>query len=246
MPLDKSKWHPAWKLCHPTWKSNFPDFEHKVWGDTDIDFFVKENFPEFFDVYDSFLVRILKIDFARMCILYKYGGIYADMDMYCYRNFYNDLKDGVNLVQSNGIRNVDCNEEVQNSLMACNEQQVFVIDCMNEICDRYLERENSLVTVCENMNNIPALRHFYSEIILQISGPTMLSDVYERHDNVNVLPRELYNPSIYGYTEDIKTKHMMTGLWDSNEKIDDEKMKSHYKSFRGIDLDRFVFNEEYK
>ena len=39
-----------------------------------------KNFPEIKDAYDSLPIRVMKADLWRYCILYKYGGIYADSD----------------------------------------------------------------------------------------------------------------------------------------------------------------------
>jgi mannosyltransferase OCH1-like enzyme len=245
----EEKWHPVWRVCHPTWKNNFPDFDHKMWGDDEIDSFIENNFSDWFWVYEKFPTHILKLDFARLAILYQYGGIYADMDMYCYRNFYEELKDGINLIQSNGIKNVDCNEHVQNSLMCSDAKNEFFLECMNEACEGFLEREYALKYAYERRNQIPALSHYYSECILQITGPVMLSDMYEKYPTlINVLPRELYNDNIKSHNTEYRTKHMMTGMWGTDfiEQLDGVDLAEHYKSFRGIDMTRFNFDEKYK
>lgn len=58
-----------------------PDYKMLLYDDKDIDNFIKSNFDEY--TYNSFLeldVGAAKADFWRYCILYKYGGIYLDID----------------------------------------------------------------------------------------------------------------------------------------------------------------------
>jgi len=93
-PENISKWHPIWKFCQDSWKSNFAseEYEYKFWNDDDNDRFIKKDFPEYYKLFCDFDKDIiLKVDFVRYAILYKYGGIYADMDFYCSKNFYNIL-----------------------------------------------------------------------------------------------------------------------------------------------------------
>jgi cytoskeletal protein RodZ len=42
---------------------------------------VHQNYPQFARIYDNFKHPIERVDFARYCIMHKYGGVYADMDM---------------------------------------------------------------------------------------------------------------------------------------------------------------------
>ena len=58
-----------------------PEYKILLYEDKDIDDFIKYNFDEY--TYNSFLqlnVGAAKADFWRYCILYKYGGIYLDID----------------------------------------------------------------------------------------------------------------------------------------------------------------------
>ena len=88
-PENKSSWHPLWIKCYESWKKVFGNkFEFKLWNDKeDIDRLVKNKYNKFYDIYRSFPAHIMKIDFARLCILHSYGGIYSDMDVFCYKDF---------------------------------------------------------------------------------------------------------------------------------------------------------------
>jgi mannosyltransferase OCH1-like enzyme len=58
-----------------------PEYKILLYDDQDIDNFIKSNFDEY--TYNSYLqlnIGASKADFWRYCILYKYGGIYLDID----------------------------------------------------------------------------------------------------------------------------------------------------------------------
>jgi inositol phosphorylceramide mannosyltransferase catalytic subunit len=58
-----------------------PGYKFLFYDDNDIDTFIKENFDS--EVYELFLkiqIGAAKADFFRYAILYKYGGIYLDID----------------------------------------------------------------------------------------------------------------------------------------------------------------------
>jgi len=92
-PTDTSKWHEIWPKCQESWRRNFPDWEYKMWTDEDLDEFMKTKYPEHYEMYKSYHMHIMRVDAARYFILKEYGGIYADMDFECLRNFEDVLPD---------------------------------------------------------------------------------------------------------------------------------------------------------
>jgi mannosyltransferase OCH1-like enzyme len=58
-----------------------PEYEMILYDDNDIDNFIKHNFDNYvYSCYSKLNVGAAKADFWRYCILYKYGGIYLDID----------------------------------------------------------------------------------------------------------------------------------------------------------------------
>lgn len=58
-----------------------PEYSHKIYTDKEIDLFVNTHFPgEIADCYNKLNIIVAKVDFWRYLILYKYGGVYLDMD----------------------------------------------------------------------------------------------------------------------------------------------------------------------
>ena len=93
-PADKSTHPLTWTKCHESWKREFPEstYKHIMWTDEDLDILIKNDFPWFYSYYINYPKNIERIDIARYFILYKHGGIYADMDFYCNKNFFNNVE----------------------------------------------------------------------------------------------------------------------------------------------------------
>ena len=75
---------PQFQTFIDDWKVYNDDFEYFLYDDKDCEHFIKNNFSS--DVYNTY-IRIIapsfKADLWRYCVLYKYGGFYADMDTVC-------------------------------------------------------------------------------------------------------------------------------------------------------------------
>jgi mannosyltransferase OCH1-like enzyme len=73
--------HPLVEQKINTFKNLNPDYTYNLYTDNDMDIFVNENFKgEIADCYNKLNIIVAKVDFWRYLILYKYGGVYLDMD----------------------------------------------------------------------------------------------------------------------------------------------------------------------
>jgi len=92
------------KIIHQTWKTaDVPQqwqsstdkyralkdqgFEYKLWTDEDNRNLIKDHFPWFLQKFDAYKNPIQRADAVRYFILYKYGGIYSDLDIQPKDNF---------------------------------------------------------------------------------------------------------------------------------------------------------------
>lgn len=199
-PVDKSKWHPIWQICQNSWKENFPspEYSYKLWNDDDLHNLIKTDFPDYLQLYNDFgRDIILKIDFARYAILYKYGGIYSDMDFLCKKNFYNQLANNLIIVESSAS-----SEIVQNSLMASPPNDVRWLQVLDN-CKNYY-----YTFIKENPNT-----KISGKYVIDITGPRLLSRALDMK-TIQILPKLLYNPYKNGFSNNnIFTKHYGTGKW---------------------------------
>ena len=93
-PSDKSTWNAIWNDCIGSWKKQFSelDYFHFNWNYEELDDLIRDDYPEFWDLYQLFSFYDMKIDFAQYCLLHKYGGIYHNLNVYCYQEFYESIK----------------------------------------------------------------------------------------------------------------------------------------------------------
>jgi hypothetical protein len=193
-PKDFRRWHPKWFHCYGSWLRVFPkeEYTHMHWFDDELEEVIKnDGFEWFLPTFQNYNVNIKRIDMVRPFLLYKYGGIYADMDIEVYKNFFDQLhEEKVSIVESP----YKGNENIANCLMASpvgNHFWLLVIDR----CYRYV-----------------------NEYTLLSTGPQLYDKVYAEHqDLVHVLPDRLYNPAPwFEENPDIYTKHFNTVQWDGS------------------------------
>jgi len=236
-PKNKKYWNPLWEKCQRSWRKNFSkrEFKYILWSDDDNYDLVKNYYPQYLKLYTSFPYDIFRIDFCRFLYLHRYGGIYADMDMYCYRNFYSTLSDNIFLVESFHPK-----ELVQNSLMISPENNEFWTICLEKILDYAIENNFNWKIpkfLDSNCSKNEDYQEFYDKIrnlVMTTTGPTFLSRQYAIYkDNLKIkkLQFSLFNPSdvdCYNYIENpidnfnkvnstkdsnIYTRHFVSNTW---------------------------------
>lgn len=67
-----------------TWKINNSSYEYYFYDDRECEFFIKDNFDkDVFYAYKKIIPGAFKADLWRVCMLYKFGGFYCDLDTIC-------------------------------------------------------------------------------------------------------------------------------------------------------------------
>ena len=229
-PADKSRWHPIWTRCQPSWKEHFPEFDHRLWEDqTQINEFVRDNYPQYYQMFMEFPAHIMRVDFIRFCILHRYGGIYADMDMFCYRNFHNELTHPLHIIEA------PYGEEfLESSLMLSAPNHPFWLDCME------LSREVFYETVQKHEIKIPFNDNRAVQYLLQSAcGPNLICRVWrkwakKKPSMLKTLPGVLYNNHGMSYHSEYRTRHLMTGMW-GKEAVDHIESQINSSLEQGLD-----------
>jgi mannosyltransferase OCH1-like enzyme len=214
-PADKTRWHPIWEPCYASWLQHYADHEIVLWNDsTDIDNFVQTYYPQYYELYSSFPAHIMRIDFVRFALLHHYGGIYADMDMFCYRNFHDELTAELSIIEA-----PYGDEFLESSLMVSQPHHEFWIDCMN------LSHEVFYGLVKKHNITIPFNHDLATQYLLTAAcGPNLICRVWRKWARtqparIQALSGILYNNHGMSYHSEYRTKHLMTGMW-GKEAID--------------------------
>jgi hypothetical protein len=236
-PQDKELWHPVWKDCRKSWGRNFSGFEFKFWNDKeDIDSLVKDHYSQYWGMYQSLPAHIMRIDFARLCMLHKYGGIYADMDVFCYRNFYNLLTGADLFIMEAPYGDIP----VENALMVSVKENPFFLEVMQAAQNNISQKFPVLKDNFENLENRKV-------IAFEAAGPGLIYEVLKNHQgSYVVLNGDLFNNHGMSYHPLFFTKHVLTGIWgnEGRQHLKDCFDKNSKKQRNFKDFMKQVFVEE--
>ncbi|MDO6416170.1 glycosyltransferase [Sphingomonas sp. BIUV-7] len=75
-----------YRYWHGTFRAKNPEHVVILWDDDDNRRFIAEEFPWFLNTYNSYPSEIYRADVVRYFFLFRYGGIYADLDTECLRS----------------------------------------------------------------------------------------------------------------------------------------------------------------
>ena len=167
------------------WSKLHPGFLHVLWTDEDNDLLVKTWFPEFLSSYKWLPLVIQKTDFVRLMYLYRYGGIYADMDYVAYQPIPPFLPQlcGFMAVESPYI----LNECLQNSLMVTSPENQVVSAALDIINEAVIGLRNNVYKGLDVKNKFigPLIATF---ITLYLTGPQVLDKAVSRLNTGTLKP----------------------------------------------------------
>ena len=196
------KYRDSWIIKNPTWY-------HFEWNKSLCKKVIELYFPEYYDMYMNYPYEIQRCDAVRYCILFRYGGLYADMDYYCNKPF-----DIVQEVYRNNFYLVQTpnmvGEYISNSLMFSTPNHPFWLLMLME------------------MSNSQSAPIYYSRhlTIMYTTGPGIMNRVYHKYKQrykLKSFPHKYFQP--YGTVDDILslnnpdvyTIHASKGCWHSND-----------------------------
>lgn len=213
----KHKWPlpQTYEMCKHRIQKLHPDFEYRFYSDDDMYSEMKQHFPEYFEDFMKLPRIIMKIDMFRYFLMYKYGGLYADMDYYMMKPF--DILNEEIVIPCN-LENNDKPCRLGNCVFASRPSHPFwksVIDTLFTIDRTHLKSDRDV------------LGYEYGTG----TGPGFLTAMWKKwitsHNEPNdiTIPRKhLFHPVTN--VNDIKTlqeqqicygMHLCTGLWVNNK-----------------------------
>ena len=87
-------WKDAWPPKHlfsPRWRHSMqaanPGWAHRLWTDAENRALVAARYPWLLAAYDGYPSDIQRADVARYVVVHAHGGVYADLDIECFRPF---------------------------------------------------------------------------------------------------------------------------------------------------------------
>ena len=110
------------------WSRSFsrhnPRYDCMIWDDQDNREFITEHFPWFLPFYDQYPKEIFRADAVRYFFLYKFGGLYADMDTECLKPLDPVLRSGDAIVGRMG-NDERFEHSIPNAMMAAKRHHLI-------------------------------------------------------------------------------------------------------------------------
>ena len=156
-------------------KAMNPEYKYHLYLDEEIDKFVNDNYPgDIADAYNKLNIIVAKVDFWRYLVLYKYGGVYLDIDSNIVKPLNKLIKDEDEaIITSEAHMHIDADTHTS---YVCYVQWALIFKKGHPILKK---------TVDMIVDNIKTNR--YPENIHGMTGPTVFTGA------VNAIHKELFN-----------------------------------------------------
>lgn len=206
-PRNTTDWHPIWKECYKSWQEiHLKDsVELKLYNDEqDLMNIVKRYEPSYLPFFLKLPFNVSRVDFSRLILLYYEGGMYSDLDVYCYKTFYSNINcDVMNLLQAGP----ETGFAVQPTIMACEPGNIFVKQYIKNILQIF-ESGKLFVEMVDISRGKDKTNFLFNS-----TGVGVCNLTYKSFTGVvNQLDYKEYNCS-NTFFEGIKTQHLRTGVF---------------------------------
>lgn len=149
------------KQFSDTWKSNHVDWEYRLWTNDEMEAFLIEEHPLIFDLLKDSYPEIKKWDIARLAIVYKFGGLYCDIDSVAFKNISPLIDNEVVLFKEHP----SCEDDIIcNSMFYSNKQSRFLKNVLGSVKD--------FVKIKESDAN---------KEVVNSTGPMLLTNCYSKY-----------------------------------------------------------------
>jgi mannosyltransferase OCH1-like enzyme len=126
----------------PNIKKIYPDYDVKLYDNNDCKQFLKDNYGQLYvDIFNFLKDGPIKADFWRLCVLYKYGGIYFDLDLEHLKNLNEIIDDDTDFVTIKTHCKYTCftNNNLNPAIIIAKQNNKILKQCI----DRYIEKYNN-------------------------------------------------------------------------------------------------------
>jgi inositol phosphorylceramide mannosyltransferase catalytic subunit len=108
-----------------------PQFNYVLWDDADNRSFIKDHYPWFLQIYDSYPVEIYRADAIRYFWLYHFGGVYLDMDSECIRPLLSLCESSTGVILGQMGSDTSFAHSIPNAVMLSSRREPFWLYVMH-------------------------------------------------------------------------------------------------------------------
>jgi mannosyltransferase OCH1-like enzyme len=198
--------------CRDSWLQHHRGWEHRFYDDAACRVVVQLCGGDWLEAYDRLPMAIQRADLFRYLVVFAYGGVYADVDMFCYRAI-DKLVDGACCVLS---IEAHLTEERRRELRYRKSRQIANCIFAAEPQHPFL---GALLTHIKNSDRFNVMKDGDVE---ESTGPRMLTRVFEHLDvveqsTIRVLPQILLMAPrecpFVPFGPPIHARHLVAGTW---------------------------------
>lgn len=204
-----------------TWKEHHPEWKYEFWDDARIDKFVKEHYPQYYDMFNDFAYNMQRWDTVRYMMMDIYGGIYADFDSECFKPI-DELIDGMECLFSlepNESAKINKTEiQLATAIMGSAPGHPFMKDVIKNIFDNFKKVDFTNITT-KVMD------------VVRSTGPVMLTNSYDNYphrEDINIIPHKYFSYFTHWETTVILSGEMPEEMENAFEKRIEEAYTVHY------------------
>lgn len=175
-----------------SWKKNHPQWEYRFWNKLSIERFLKVEFPEFIPYYQEFPFNVQRWDAIRYLILYKYGGVYADMDYECFEPLDALFCDSICCM---GM------EPAENAVIHC--KNMIIGNALMASVPGHAYFKQIILDMMSKKDNLPEHKGLK---VMETTGPFMVTRIYDEFfdkSQITLLPAELIAPLTFEEVQQI-------------------------------------------
>lgn len=168
------------KSYSDSWIEQNPEYEYRFHDDEDIIDFLKKDFPEFLEGYQNLKYGASKADLWRYLIIYKYGGVYADIDCFCINPLRKWINKNASFVTALGTNNDIC----QWMIISTPKSPIFLRAAEKTIRNSSVSKVSSVHYGFDYVQKTLVIREnkpvsTFNHPVLALSGPPVLQEAAE-------------------------------------------------------------------
>jgi hypothetical protein len=163
--------YPKKSLLQSSWKQE--GWQHRFYTDDDVVEFLKSHFPPpVLEAYNTLIPGAFKADLFRYCVLFIYGGVYADYDVLCETDLDHAIDPEVGFIVP-----VDIERCLWNGLIGSAPGHPFLAAAIETVVN-YVRNRYTIVDIMNSLcheGNVEDYQELHEALF--VSGPCLLGNV---------------------------------------------------------------------
>jgi mannosyltransferase OCH1-like enzyme len=201
-----------------TWKLMNNGYKYMYWSDNICDEYIYKNFDEKIkDAYFSLYARAYKSDIFRLCVLYEFGGIWADISSECLESFDKLVDENINIVLVKDNPSQVSNGNIYQAFIAVEPKNDIIKYVLDITVDRVL-----------NFKNYDSTYPWIHNETIAVTGPTIFSIAFNKYLNND--PKRIFYEKFINYKNNkiLLLDHNIGYIFKDNKKY----IRTKYENFQ--------------